>query len=100
MSQEFLCQSFDMKDLGETDVILNIKLIKEENVTTLTQYHYVEKVMSRFCYMDIKHFPTPYDLSLVLQHQWRYSHIFESLMYLASATGFDISFNVSKLEPV
>jgi hypothetical protein len=24
----FLCQSFDMKDLGEADVILNIKLIK------------------------------------------------------------------------
>jgi hypothetical protein len=28
----FLCQSFDMKDLGEADVILNIKLIKGENV--------------------------------------------------------------------
>jgi hypothetical protein len=24
----FLCQSFDMKDMGEADVILNIKLIK------------------------------------------------------------------------
>jgi hypothetical protein len=24
----FLCQSFDMKDLGEADIILNIKLIK------------------------------------------------------------------------
>jgi hypothetical protein len=24
----FLCQSFDMKDLGEVDVILNIKLMK------------------------------------------------------------------------
>jgi hypothetical protein len=24
----FLCQSFDMKDLGEADVILNIQLIK------------------------------------------------------------------------
>jgi hypothetical protein len=37
----FLCQSFDMKDLGEADVILNIKLIKEENEITLTQSHYV-----------------------------------------------------------
>jgi hypothetical protein len=27
----FLCQSFDMKDLGEANVILNIKLIKGEN---------------------------------------------------------------------
>jgi hypothetical protein len=32
----FLCQSFDMKDMGETDVILNIKLIKGENGITLT----------------------------------------------------------------
>jgi hypothetical protein len=39
----FLCQSFDMKDMGEADVILNIKLIKGENVITLMQSHYVEK---------------------------------------------------------
>jgi hypothetical protein len=31
----FLCQSFDMKDLGEADVILNIKLIKGENAISL-----------------------------------------------------------------
>jgi hypothetical protein len=29
--KEFLSQSFEMKDLGETDVILNIKLVKESN---------------------------------------------------------------------
>jgi hypothetical protein len=29
--KSFLCQSIDMKDLGEVDVILNIKLIKGEN---------------------------------------------------------------------
>jgi hypothetical protein len=32
----FLCQSFDMKDMGEADVIWNIKLIKGENGITLT----------------------------------------------------------------
>jgi hypothetical protein len=32
----FLCQYFDMKDLSEADVILNIKLIKGENEITLT----------------------------------------------------------------
>jgi transcription termination factor Rho len=35
-----------MKDMGEADVILNIKLIKGENEITLTQSHYVEKVLS------------------------------------------------------
>jgi hypothetical protein len=35
----FLCQSFNMKDLGEADVILNIKLIKGQNGITLMQSH-------------------------------------------------------------
>jgi hypothetical protein len=61
-----LCQSFDMKDMSEADVILNIKLIKGENEITLTQSHYVEKVLSRFGYKDNKPSPTPYDLSLIL----------------------------------
>jgi hypothetical protein len=48
----FLCQSFNMKDLSEVDVILNIKLFKGENEITLTQFHYVEKVLSHFGYKD------------------------------------------------
>jgi hypothetical protein len=35
-----------MKDLGEADVILNIKLVKEDSGITLLQSHYVEKVLS------------------------------------------------------
>jgi hypothetical protein len=62
----FLCQSFDMKDMGETDFILNMKLIKGENRITLMQSHYVEKVLSHFGYKDSKPFPTPYDPSLIL----------------------------------
>jgi hypothetical protein len=100
----FLCQSFDKNGLGEADVILNIKLIKVENEITLTQSHYVGKVLSHFSYKDSKPSPTPYDLSLVLQknkrigtYQLRYSQIIESLMYPASATRPDISFAVSKL---
>jgi hypothetical protein len=100
----FLCQSFDMKDMGKVDVILNIKLIKGENWITLTQSHYVEKVLSRFGYKDNKPSPTPYDSSLVLRknkrigrERLRYSHMIGSLMYLASVTRPDISFAVSKL---
>ena len=29
--KDFLSQTFEMKDLGEADVILNIKLVKESN---------------------------------------------------------------------
>jgi hypothetical protein len=100
----FLCQSFDIKDLGKADIILNIKLIKGENGITLTQSHYLEKVLSCFGYKESKPSPTPYDPSLVLRKnkrigrdQLRCSHIIRSLMYLASATRPHISFVVNKL---
>jgi hypothetical protein len=100
----FLCRSFDMKDMGEADVILSIKLIKGENGITLTQSHYVEKVLSHFGYKESKPSPTPYDPSLFLQknkridrYQLRCSQMTGSLMYLASATRLDISFALSKL---
>ena len=69
--KSFLSQNFDMKDLGETDVILNIKLIKGEKGITLLQSHYVEKVLSRFGYTDSKPSPTPYDPSLILRKNKR-----------------------------
>ena len=101
---KFLSKSFDMKDLGEADVILNIKLIKVENGITLSQSHYVKKVLSRFDYIDSKPSPTLYDPSVMLRKnrkitkdQLRYSQIIGSLMYLASAMRPDISFAVNKL---
>ena len=102
--KSFLSQNFDMKDLGEEDAILNIKLHKDENGITISQSHYVEKILSRFGLEDSKLSPTPYDPSLKLRknkgqgvEQLRYSQIVGSLMYLAGATRPDISFAVSKL---
>jgi hypothetical protein len=59
--KSFLSKSFDIKDLGQADVILNIKKIKNESEITLSQPHYVEKILSRFGFIDGKSFPTPYD---------------------------------------
>jgi hypothetical protein len=57
----FLSQKFEMKDLGEANVILNIKLIKGQNGgVTLSQTHYVEKMLSRFGYNNSTPAPTPY----------------------------------------
>nr|CAD41297.2 OSJNBa0020J04.2 [Oryza sativa Japonica Group] len=103
--KDFLSKSFEMKDLGEADVILNIKLLRgDEGGITLVQSHYVDKVLSRFGHNDCKPAPTPYDPSVLLRKnrriardQLRYSQIIGSLMYLASATRPDISFAVSKL---
>jgi len=47
--KDFLSNNFEMKDLGEADVILNVKLLTEGNGgVTLVQSHYVEKVLNRF----------------------------------------------------
>ena len=97
--KEFLSNNFEMKDLGETDVILNIKLLREgDGGVTLLQSHYVENVLSCFGFSDCAHAPTPYDPSVLLRKnqriardQLRYSQIIGSLMYLASATRSDIS---------
>ena len=42
--KKLLSSNFDMKDLGEADVILNIKLTREgDGGVTLLQSHYVER---------------------------------------------------------
>ena len=70
--KEFLSQNFEVKDLGEADAILNIKLVKESNGgMTLTQSHYVENVLSRFGYIDYKPVSTPYDGSVILRKNKR-----------------------------
>jgi hypothetical protein len=95
-----------MKDLGVADVILNIKLHREEGNggISLVQNHYVEKVLSRFGYSECSPAPTLYDPSVSLRKnrriardQLRYSQIIGSPMYLANATRPDISYAVSKL---
>jgi hypothetical protein len=103
--KDFLSNNFEMKDLGEVDVILNIKLLREGNGgITLVQSHYVKKVLSLFGYSECEPAPIPYDPTKLLKEnrrisrdQLRYSQIIGSLMYLASAMRPDISFVVSKL---
>jgi hypothetical protein len=64
-----------MKDLGEADVILNIKLLREGNGgVTLVQSHYVEKILNRFGYSDCTFSPTPYDPSVLLREKNRKWH--------------------------
>ena len=62
--KSLLSKSFDMKVLGEADVILNIKLIKVDGGINLSQSHYVEKVLNRFGFINSKPSPTSYDPSV------------------------------------
>ena len=85
--KSFLSSCFDTKDLGEGSVILNIKLIKNENGIILNQSHYVEKILCRFGFENAKVSPTPYDASVKLRtnkgkglDHLRYSQIIGSLL--------------------
>jgi hypothetical protein len=70
--KEFLSQNFEMKDLGEANVILNIKLVREgDGGVTLLQSHYVKNILSHFSYSDCKPAPTPYDASMILKKNKR-----------------------------
>jgi hypothetical protein len=70
--KDLLSNNFKVKDLGEADVILNVKLLREGNGgVTLSQSHYVEKVLSRFGFSDYQLAPTPYDPSVLLRKNQR-----------------------------
>jgi hypothetical protein len=70
--KKFLSNNFEMKVLGEADVILNIKLLSEgDGGVTLLQSYYVEKVLSHFGFSDCQPTPTPYDPSVLLRKNRR-----------------------------
>lgn len=51
-TKEFLSTSFDMKDLKLANVILGIKILKQNGTYTLTQSHYIEKLLQKFNHLD------------------------------------------------
>jgi len=56
-----------MKDLGEADVILGIKIMRDGNHIGLSQSHYIEKVLQKFSRLDCNLFSIPFDQSVSLQ---------------------------------
>ena len=71
---EVLCETkkfqgfeFDMKDLGNVEVILRIKITRTSNGLKLSQEHYVEKILRKFEHFDCKPVSTPYDPSSQLK---------------------------------
>ena len=93
-----------MKDLGEADVVLGIKITRVENGLILSQLHYIEKVLKQFNNHDCKPVSTPFDVSLKLEKntgkpvsQLEYARFIGCLMYTMSCTRSDIAFAVGKL---
>ncbi|GJZ00695.1 reverse transcriptase domain-containing protein [Tanacetum coccineum] len=54
---------FSMKDMGDVDVILGIRIEHESNGITISQSYYIEKVLKKFNYFDCTTVSTPMDTS-------------------------------------
>ncbi|CAM8921452.1 unnamed protein product [Rhodiola kirilowii] len=104
LTKEFLSSSFAMKDMGEADVILGIKIKRENKSIALSQSHYVEKVLKKLNYLNCSPVNTPMDSSGKLLpntgepvSQLEYSQVIGCLMYAMTSTRPDIAFVVGKL---
>ena len=60
--KSMLSANFDMKNLGEANVILHIKITRTENGIFLNQSHYIEKIL-KYTYFESKPTCTPYKSS-------------------------------------
>ncbi|KAL0291059.1 UNVERIFIED_CONTAM: hypothetical protein Scaly_2651200 [Sesamum calycinum] len=57
----FFKNKFEMKDMGDVNVILNIKLIRSTDEIAISQSHYVDKIIEKFGYQNNRIAKTPYD---------------------------------------
>nr|GFB76145.1 zinc finger, CCHC-type [Tanacetum cinerariifolium] len=60
-TKKFLSSRFSMKDMGEVDVILGIKIKRENKGIVITQSHYIEKILKKFNREDCSSVSTPMD---------------------------------------
>ena len=100
---KFLGSKFDMKDLGETEVILEIKITRTPNGLKLSQEYYVEKILRKFEHFDCKPVSTLYDPNSQLKKnrehsvtQIEYAQIIGNLMYVMNCIEPDIAYICSR----
>ena len=103
-TKRLLSTSFEMKDMGEAKVILGIKIKRHNNEISVSQTHYIEKILKKFRFEDCHPVGTPMDPNVKLlpnkgnavsQHE--YSRAIGSLMYAMISTRPDIAYAVGKL---
>ncbi|GJS35541.1 zinc finger, CCHC-type containing protein [Tanacetum coccineum] len=104
MTKKLLSDNFDMKDLGEADVILGIKILRKENRLMLTQSHYIEKILKRFDSFNCLPVSTSFEVGSKLTYntsriltQNKYAKVIGSLMYAMTCTRPDVAYAVGRL---
>ncbi|GKC39302.1 zinc finger, CCHC-type containing protein, partial [Tanacetum coccineum] len=106
-TKEFLSSRFSMKDMGEADIILSIRIkdIKHKSIgIAISQSHYIKKVLKKFNYFDCTLVSNPMETSEKIMpnngqavSQLKYSRVIDCLMYVMTYTRPDIAFVMAKL---
>nr|GEZ39414.1 zinc finger, CCHC-type [Tanacetum cinerariifolium] len=104
LTKEFLSSRFFMKDIGDADVILGIKIKHESNGLAISQSYYITKVLKKFNYFDCTLVSTLMDTSEKLMpnngqaiSQLEYSRVIGCIMYVITCRRPYITFVVGKL---
>ena len=102
--KSMLGANFDMKELGEANVILGIKIIKTKKEIYFDQSYYIEKILKKYNYLDSKPICTSYNPSVKLfkniddnVNQSEYASIIGSLRYVDDCIRLDIAYTVGLL---
>ncbi|GJW81729.1 zinc finger, CCHC-type containing protein [Tanacetum coccineum] len=103
-TKKFLSSRFSMKDMGEADVILGIKIKRDNKGIVITQSHYIEKILKKFNREDCSPVSTPMDPVEKLKpntgkpvDQLEYIRAIGCLMYAMTSTRPDIAYTIGRL---
>ncbi len=105
---------FDIKSLGQPNLLLGIKIHQEHHIITLSQTYYIDALLEKFGHANANPISTPMDINIKLDNITEeqneegqgekddkvthgYAALIGSLMYLAIGTQPDIVFAVNKL---
>ncbi|GKD84039.1 zinc finger, CCHC-type containing protein [Tanacetum coccineum] len=103
-TKKFLSSKFSMKNMGEADVILGIKIKRKNKGIVITQSHYIEKILKKFNREICSSVSTPMDpVEKLMQNtgkpvdQLEYSRAIGCLIYAMMSTRPDIAYAVGRL---
>ncbi|GJS02666.1 zinc finger, CCHC-type containing protein [Tanacetum coccineum] len=103
-TRKFFSSNFSMKDIGEADVILGIKIKHEAKEIVITQSHYIEKILKKFNREDCSLVNTPMDPIENLKpntrkpiDQLEYLRDISCLMYAMIITRPNIAYAIGRL---
>ncbi|GJS10391.1 zinc finger, CCHC-type containing protein [Tanacetum coccineum] len=76
-TKKFFSSNFSMKDMGEADIFLGIKIKRVNKGIVITQSHYIEKILKNFNPEDCSPVSTPMDLVEKLKPHTGYPSVLE-----------------------